>query len=240
MTALVWEVIGVKTTVLSFVAIFAVSCLSAKSEVPVFGNSPSDGMSAFSIAASSSGETFGGAVGFTPDANMSLSSVTLWLNGYTGNNNQSMYAEICEHVDPFEQGNQPGEVIATLSTPAANNGSTAAFRFTDASGALTLDSGQEYWLAIFAVVPSPAAGFVSSEWVQGGEPMGSAVYDGAEGFSAGSFYDSSATPAFSINSSDSAAVSIAPVPEPSSVALMIIPAVLVAGRKFFKARKSRS
>jgi hypothetical protein len=240
MTSPIWEINGVKTSVLYFVTLFAVSCLTAKSEVPVFGNCSGGTGSAYSIGASSSGETFGAAVGFTPDANMSLSSVTLWLNGFTGQNGQTYSAEICENVDPFSQGNQPGEVIATLNTPAANNGSTKAFKFTDASGSLTLDAGQEYWLAIFGVVPSPQAGFVSSEWVQGADPIGSAVYDGAEGYSGGMFYTSSATPAFSLNSSDPSAISIAPVPEPSSVTLMIIPALLGAGRKFYTWRKSRS
>jgi hypothetical protein len=224
----------------SFVAIFVVFCGSAKSEVPIFGNCSSGNGNAFSIAASSSGETFGGAVGFTPTEDLSLSSVTLWLNGYTGQNGQTYTAEICENVDPFAQGNQPGEVIAALNTPSANNGSTEAFKFTDASGPLTLDGGQEYWLAIFAVVPSPETGFVSSQWAQGEDPIGCAVYDGAEGFSGNSFYASSATPAFSINSSDPSAVSIVSVPEPSSMTLMIIPVILGAGRKFFMRRKSRS
>jgi hypothetical protein len=217
-----------------------ISCLSAKSEVPVFGNCSGGNGNAFTIAASSSGQTFGGAVGFTPTADMSLSSVTLWLNGYTGQNGQTYSAEICDNLDPFSQGNQPGQVIATLNTPTANNGSTKAFKFTDASGSVTLDAGEEYWLAIFAVVPSPEAGFVSSEWVQGQTPTGCAVYDGAEGFSGSSFYASSATPAFSINSLDSSAISIVPVPEPSSLTLMIIPAMLGAGRKFHTWRKSRS
>lgn len=218
-----------KAIVLLSVALFLISGLQAKSDVPVFGNCHDDDTSAFGIAASSSGQASGGAVGFTPTEDLSVSSVTLWLNGYTGQNDQSYYAEICENY-AYSGGNEPsGIVIANFACPTPNNGSTKAFTFTDPTGPVTLDNGQEYWLLIYGVVPSQP-GFVSSQWIEGGSPLGNAVYDGAESFAGYSFYNSSATPAFTVNA----------VPEPGSMTLMIVPAILGAGRKFYKRWKSRS
>jgi hypothetical protein len=64
--------------------------------------------------------------------------------------------------------------------------------------------------------------------------------DGADNYnvSGGSYTASATLPAFSINGPSS--LFIQEVPEPGTVALMIIPAVLGIGRKLYAGRKARS
>jgi len=188
--------------------------LTAKADVPVFGNTTNVG-EAFTISATASGESFGGAVAFTPLENISVTSVTLWLDGYTGEHDQAFCAGIYEN-----EFNMPGLPVAALNIPPPNDGSRAAFTFTDAAEPATLEAGQEYWLFIYGAVPTNCPQSMSVAWVNGGAPTGDSVYDGSEAFSASTFGDSPDMPAFTINT----------VPEPGVMAFIGLAVLLGLGR----------
>lgn len=214
----------------------------AKADMSLFGNSLS-GSDGFNISAYNGQSLSGGAIEFTPLQNMNLSSVTLWLSGYTGVYGQSIYANIWLSSGA----NVPYAPYIGLGTTAHNDGSLAAFTFSslsanpyyDPSGSMVLSANTSYWLVVTA--QGRSGNYISgANWVGGTTPTGVAVLNGADSYNvSGSSYTASATlPAFSINGPSS--LFIQEVPEPSTVALMIIPAALGIGRKLYQNRKARS
>jgi hypothetical protein len=220
----------------SFVAGFLLTAaVSVQADSPVFGNSPGNG-TAFSLAFAS-GNTWGGAVLFTPSQNIELSSVTMWLSGYTAQ------CGVTPSVSIYDSYQFPNHVyglaseIVSLNTPAANDGSSAAFTFTDSSGT-TLDAGQDYWLFAYGSWNGNGNfGGASSYWDAGTTPIGAAVLDQSDFFNNGGLMESGLTPAFSINS-DSPTVGV--VPEPNTLTLLAIPALLGIGRLFYNRQKAEA
>jgi hypothetical protein len=203
------------------------ACLTARSDVSVFGNSPADG-SEFSLAFAS-GNSFGGAVGFTPAQDINVTSVTLWLSVYTGQNGVVPTASLCEN-DPFTD--QPGEQIASLTAPAPNDGTLAPFTFLVASGQPVLQANQEYWIFVYGSWngqtnfggenPDPS-------WAAGGTPTGAASFDGSEFFYDGNFSSYPGQAAFTVNAA----------PEPRCAQFLIVAfllGVLGTSRRFSKPR----
>jgi hypothetical protein len=201
--------------ILGALVCFAI-CVSARADRPVFGNHPSGGGPAYNLTwydyMSSGGE-----VGFTPYADMTLSSVTLWLTGYNGDNGLTFDAMIYNNFY-----GQPGFEVASLIAPTPNDGSDAAFTFTDSSSSTTLETGEEYWLIIYATGTNPSEP-VGATWDSGGLPYGDALYDGSQGYNE----SYSGTPAFTLNT----------VPEPGSECIMGIPLLIWLGAKLYKDRK---
>jgi hypothetical protein len=192
----------------------------------IFGNSPTNG-GVFSFIANG-GIAGGGAVAFTPLQNISFASVTVWLTGYTGrdmygNLNQSFYASIYSDYLPYPGSfHQPFQQVVGLSVPSPNDGSLAPFIFNNLSPATILNANTQYWLFIYEATSGSQNYFDYPQWVGGDDPVGNAVYNGAESFWASSFSLSSAIPAFAINA----------VPEPGSVALMTFSFLCVIVRAF--------
>jgi hypothetical protein len=194
-------------------AVISLSATVAVKGGPILENEPIGG-DAFSIAYEA-GNTWGAAVSFTPQQNVDVFSVTLWLTGYTGQNGQSMFAGIWDDANDLESffPTQPGWEIASLSTPASNDGSLDSFTFYASSEMPILASNTKYWLVIYGTGDLSGS---SLTWVDGTSPTGGATYDGSESLAVGSFSSPSlTTPAFTINSSPE----VNPVPEPSTVAL---------------------
>lgn len=195
-----------------------VVCISAKADSPVFGNSPGNG-NAFNLSFES-GNTFGGAVLFTPSENIDVSSVTLWLNNYNGQNGISPSVAI---YGSYEFGNGTYEMaaeIASLNTPAANNGSAAAFNFS-APAETILESGQAYWLFAYGLWGGGSGFGAACYWEAGGSLCGDGTYDQSDFFNNGGLAgQTSAVPAFSLNI----------VPEPGYAALLSIPTLFGIGR----------
>ena len=169
------------------------------------------------------------AVGFTPPENCTVTSVNLWLSGYSGLSSgpgpmvsYQPVVGIYTDVNLSEFGgpaSSPGDAIAFLNTPPANDGSAASFTF-DSSGGLNLLANQNYWLLVQGTDEYTQAGFT---WDGGGDPTGVMTYNGSEKYQTGEFFEpSTATPAFDIN--------VAAVPEPSTFALMMIPLGLQGAR----------
>jgi hypothetical protein len=207
-------------------------CFAAKADVPVFGNSTNN-TSAFQVGIAGD-NTFGGAIGFTPLENLSVSSVTLWLSGYNGLSsyysgpngivftNQSYVVSINGNGTAFGY-NTPGIPLTPLNVPAPNDGSLAAFTFTVPSGSVALEAHQEYWVAISGItMPESFLYYNNSDWVGGGTPTGDAIYDGAVSQYSAGFTSSTDVPAFTINI----------VPEPSEYALVGAGVVLFGFRRW--------
>jgi hypothetical protein len=221
-------------------ALFVVAALSAKASGPVFGNSP-DGGNGFSLVAYNGLSMSGGAVGFTPTENISLTSVTLWLTGFTGQNGQTINVSIWDN-----SGSAPYAPLMTLGAPAANNGSLGAFTFDnpvinpadDPSHSTVLSANREYWLVVTAGDPFGNC-LDSSTWVGGGMPTGNAIFDAADSYNVygGSFCDSSSLPAFAIDDPNPGVAN--PVPEPGSLALLSIPLLFGLARWFSLRRKAQ-
>jgi hypothetical protein len=180
----------------------------------VFGNNPTpDGAGVFSFVADG-GIAGGGAVAFTPLHDFTVSSITIWLTGYTGldmygNANQSFYAGIYSDQLTIESGytnDQPGTLLVSLDAPAPNDGSLAAFTFASTSPTTTLQANTKYWLFIYEATSGSFNYDSYPQWVEGDTPAGDALYDGAQSFWASTFSPSSDTPAFTINA----------VPEPKT------------------------
>jgi hypothetical protein len=213
----VWKIKGVKRSILLTIALSLTTYLSAKADQPVFGNAPDGGGTAY-YASWYEYTSSGGAVAFTPTTNITVSSVTLWLTDYNGQNGMSLDAAICNN---FEGG--PGQAVENFSAPTPNNGSTSAFTFDSSSGPTTLDAGQEYWLLVYGMGTNPSMP-VGAMWDEGQTPGGAAAYDGTQGFNE----PSSETPAFTVNE----------VPEPSVDKLICIPLLFVFGRMLHARWKS--
>jgi hypothetical protein len=230
----------VKRRVQFFSALFFITCFTAQADVSVFGNSPSGGSGGLSSGYINPTESYWCAIGFTPQENIDLSSVSIWLSAFNG---QNVGVSIALNGDnpEFNAGgtatNFPEYGYLDFSSPAPNDGSLAAFTFTNPttgnplvnpSGSTVLLADTEYWLVVVDT-GNPGVGTAVS-WVAGETPAGEAMYDGSATDSGEqlAWNTASGLPAFSINT----------VPEPGSAALVVIPLLLGAGHRLFKARKS--
>lgn len=228
-----------------FVSFLVILCSSAKADVPVFENSPDD-ETGFSITVLGQLSSSGGAVEFTPQEDIYVDSITLWLSDYTGQHGQTIIAGLYYNSDdsafnPGTATDYPWDQILSFSSPAPNDGSLDPFTFSNPTGtpiynptgSTLLSAGTPYWLVVTAEVkPDGNHMPVAANWVGGGTPTGEASYDGSDTYnvSGSSFDSSSVVPAFTINS----------VPEPGFAALMSIPLVFRLGRAFYKRRMSCS
>jgi hypothetical protein len=214
----------VKITASFVTGLVLISCLAAKADSPEFGNSPNGNGTAFDLSTYGQLSLSGGAVGFTPDANIELSSVSLWLTGYTGQSGQTIDVSIW---DNSTSNSHPWAPVISLSAALPNNGSLAEFTFSspsansynDPSGSMVLSANTEYWLVVTAGA-QPGNCTTDASWVNGIPPTGNAIFDASETYNVngGSFDPNGAMPAFSINSD--APFSIDPVPEPGSASIM--------------------
>ncbi|HTR42251.1 MAG TPA: choice-of-anchor R domain-containing protein [Pseudomonadales bacterium] len=202
-------------------------CLTARADRPVFGNSPGFG-NAFSLAFAA-GNTFGGAVLFTPSQDICLSSVTLWLNSYTGQNGVIPSVSIYTSQQMGPGNYQLAALIATLGTPAPNDGSTAPFIFTDASAQTILEANTPYWLFAYGQWDGTSNyGSAACYWETGNSPAGGAAYNQANYYVNGGFSGQSAVPpAFEINA----------VPEPGTLTLLGFSLVFGIGRQLSHRRQ---
>ena len=197
---------------------------AAKADVQVFGNT-TNGVGSFSIGVVNN-DLFSGAFGFIPQENVGVSSVTLWLTGYTLSTEQyfdNLYIGI--YGNTTRSGiNVPNVSVqlGTLTGPGPNDGSTAAFTFTDASGPIQLEAGQEYWISLDFDYVMSVNGESVVEWDGGGTPSGDGTYDEFEEVHLGVFPDDTFTPAFTINT----------VPEPGPTAFMSLAMLFGIGRRF--------
>ena len=183
----------------------------------------------------------GGAVEFTPTANINLSSVTLWLSGYTGQFGQSIYASIWDNG-----GSSPYAPLMSFNSPSHNDGSLSAFTFfnpsvnpyNNPSLSTVLSANTAYWLVVTAG-DTMRYTYSGGGWVGGGTPTGNALFDVTAFYNVfGGWFDASTTlPAFYLHDSTP---SIAPVPEPSSLALLSIPLLFGMGRLFYTRWKARA
>lgn len=216
-----------------------IACLSTKVEGQVFGNAPESG-TAFGIVTYNGLSMSGGAVGFTPTANIDLSSVSLWLSGYSGGQTINVSIWSSSPVGGYNPGTAsifPWAPIVSLNSVSHNNGSLAEFTFSDPKDT-TLSANTEYWVVVTSSEPGNSLNAAS--WVNGGTPTGEAIFDGADSYNiyGGAFDASSALPAFSINSDSGS--SLIPVPEPSSMTLISIPLLFGMGRLLYGRWKSNS
>ena len=203
-----------------------ISCLAAEADSPEFGNSPNGNGTAFGLDTYGQLSLSGGAVGFTPDGNIDLSSVSLWLTGYTGQSGQTIHVSIWDN-SPGSTDNHPWAPVLSLGSASPNNGSLAEFTFSspsanpynDPSGSTVLSANTEYWLVVTAGA-GPGNCTTDAGWVNGTTPTGNAIFDASETYNVngGSFDPSSAMPAFSINSDSP--FSINEVPEPGSTSII--------------------
>lgn len=184
-----------KTRALVFAAFFLNTVLVLEAQ-GTFGNNPSGG-TAFTIGVEA-GNTFGGAIAFTPLNSLALLSVTVWLDGFNGTNvaGDGPYEIIGGIYQNSGSSDQPGQELIDLGTLTHNDGSFAAFTFTNRSQSTILEADEKYWLFIYMT-----GGFAGSaaSWVKGGTPMGGATYGGSQSFADGNFASSTATPAFNMN-----------------------------------------
>lgn len=201
-------------------------CFPAKADSRVFGNSPGSG-NTFNLAFAY-GNTYGGAILFTPADNITLSSVTMWLNSYNGQNgiipSVAIYAS--QQIGPNNY--MLASEIAALDTPAPNDGSTAPFTFTNSSGNTILDANTAYWLFAYGMWTGKTNySGAYCYWATGTMPTGDAVFNQADYYVNGSFSgQTSAAPAFAINS----------VPEPTPMALLGISLLIGLGCKRYHGR----
>jgi hypothetical protein len=179
---------------------------------PIYGYLPS-GSGGYAIG-TEAGNTFGVAVEFTPQENVTFSSVTLWISGYTGLDGSSLQLSLMGDGSSIGFPPGPASTIGT-GTATANNGSDAAFAFSLAG---ELQARTAYWLFLYLEVPGGGSGANYGQfnclWDQGGIPAGNVVIDGSEYFADGFLSSSFQTdaPAFGINS----------VPDEAPTAAMLI------------------
>jgi hypothetical protein len=236
----------VKRTASLIAGLSLIACLAARADEPAFGNSVNGSASAFSLSTYGQLSLSGGAVSFTPEANIDLTSVSLWLSGYTGQYGQSIDVSLWDSnpantgfANTGNAGSFPWSPVITLQSAAANNGSLGEFTF-DASSSMVLSANTEYWLVVTA---GGHAGnnMTGASWIEGGTLAGNATYDGAESYNVygGAFDTSSALPSFSINTDTDSLTAVTAAPEPSSMALMIIPFLLLVGRMFYNRHNAK-
>lgn len=193
----------------------------------LLGNSPTDG-AAFNFVGNGA-IAGGGAIAFSPLYNCTFSSITLWLSGYTGldnqgRTNQSFYATINQdtvyQTGPNTYLHQPGATVLTLDVPPPNNGSPAGFSFVNPDPAIVLSANITYWLFIYESTSGSYNYNDYPVWSLGSTPAGDAIYGGSETFYDFQFSPSSVVPAFDIIS----------VPEPTMLELMVVGGLALAGR----------
>jgi hypothetical protein len=231
---------NIKKNALITTLLLSATCMVTKADVPVFGNSP-NGTSGFNIIIYNTSMDIGAAVEFTPTENINVSSITLWLSGYTGTGGQTMDVGIYSNSS-FQIGtatNTPYTDLLNFTSPGANDGSLAAFTFTNPtgtpggnpSGSTLLSANTHYWLAIDSQEIQGSGYYGDAVWVTGGTPTGDATYNGSVVYNhlpSTSINTSSITPAFTINA----------VPEPGFASLMGLPLVFFVGRSVYKRWKS--
>ncbi|MGA2245991.1 MAG: VPDSG-CTERM sorting domain-containing protein [Verrucomicrobiota bacterium] len=180
---------------------------------PIYGNLPT-GSGGYEIS-TEAGNTFGVAAEFTPQENVTFSSITLWVSAYTGLDGSSLQLSLMQDGSsiglPFPG---PANTIGTGTAPA-NDGSDAAFAFSFAG---QLQAHTPYWLFLYLQVPGGGFGTgygqFNCRWDQGGTPTGNVVINGSESYADGFLPSSfqSEAPAFAING----------VPDVASTAVMLI------------------
>lgn len=227
-----------RIALLAVAAVSVATAFAARADVSVFGNSP-NGNNGYTLSVYNGLGLSGGAVEFTPTENINLSSVTLWLSGYTGQFGQSIYANIYTS----SSANQPYGPYLSLASAPHNNGSLAAFNFSspsanpynDPAGSTVLTADTTYWLVVTAG-GSAGNSMVGANWVGGTTPGGAAILNGVDNYYTynGIFSPGSTLPAFSLN--DSTFI-IQEVPEPGSLSLIGIPALLLIGSAVVRGRK---
>ncbi len=210
-----------------FFLVLTVFLLNAelKAQPVLFGNSPTDTETGFTMYAQSAANGSGGAVAFTPLQDLTFSSVTVWFTGYTGLDlygrmNQSFYAGIYTDNSGYPgsprfgtAASQPFQQVLSLSVPAPNDGSLAAFDFANTSPNITLHANTTYWLFIYENTGGSLNINNPPHWVAGNDFTGNAIYNGSDSFAFPvGFTPSSVTPAFAING----------VPEPGVYALIVL------------------
>jgi hypothetical protein len=216
-------------------------CLSTRADAPVFGNAP-NGQDGFGIVLYNQQCLSAGAVEFTPEENIDLSSITLWLSDYTGQNGQTINVGIYAndddpHNNPGNALNFPDAPYLYFSTPAPNDGSLAAFNFCHPTGSpinnpsdsTVLLANTPYWLLVTAG-GQPGDYLCTSGWTGGGALMGDATYNQSDDYNNGGYDDSTLMPAFTLNA----------VPEPGFATLMTIPLMFGMARGFYQRRKACS
>jgi hypothetical protein len=228
--------VAVKRTVSFIAGLLFVVALTVKADSPVFGNSPG-GAGAFSLSFAN-GNTWGGAVLFTPTGDISLSSVTLWLSGYNGHNGITPSVGIYDGIRLPNSMFMMGSEVVSLSTPAANSGMTGAFTFSDSSPTV-LKAHQDYWLFAYGLWEGSGANYggAANYWEAGGTPTGNAIFDQADYFNNGGLSQSALMPAFTINSDS--ACTINAVPEPGTTVLLTIPLLFGIGRIVYNRANSK-
>jgi hypothetical protein len=208
-----------------FVIIFLINASPAQAAIVISSLPTND--DGFAIGATTSHAIEWGAVGFTPDQDLTLTSVTLWLTGYTGVDDQRPEVSIWSDTTASAPNlpHAPATSLTAMSygysdgmafnTPAPNDGSSASFEF-DYPGELTLQGGTIYWLVVDEVTPPDNDGLnvLSFFWNGGGSVTGEAAYVGSEQLIIAGLLPSSTTPAFSIDA--------IPVPEPRPMAIMAL------------------
>lgn len=223
------------------VSLFTLTLLtsrSAQAQTQTMGNPPAGSGSGGVLIATEDFNTEGYAVGFTPLQNVGFDSVTVWLNGYTGQSlfpnwgvggvtlSVNLMTDASSYSPPLWFSG-PAAIIATAYA-APNNGSDAAFT-VDLSG--SLQANTPYWLFLYLEAGLPDG--YDCYWDLGGTPVGDVVINGSEHFEDGSFSSlGSVAPAFALNSPSPA------VPEPSTGivgALLLIPLGVSVLRKLRKA-----
>jgi hypothetical protein len=204
--------------------LFLSACLTVKADAPIFGNSTNGAGTAIVVGSGDEYNPQGGAIGFTPATNIAVTSVTIWLTGYNGQNGQGYTMALFNaEYSTTPPTNQPAgyDAIASFNTPPPNDGTTAAFTFTNASGATVLQANQTYWLFIGGYGTSTA---VLANWEDGGTPTGIAAYYGAEAETNDSYVSISATPAFTINSTN-----VYVLAQPPSSSISLYPGITISG-----------
>lgn len=232
-----------KTSVSVIAALSLAAVVSAHADGPAFGNSTNGG-TGFDISVYNGQSMLGAAIGFTPTQNITVSSVTLWLAGYNGENGETINVNIWDSNPPGSTSENPGDAtnfpwspLLYLTAAAPNNGAPAQFTFDNSdpdSDSSVLLADTEYWLVVTAE-GQPGCN-TDSTWIGGGPLNGGAAYYGSESYYAygdpyPSFNTSSTLPAFSINS-------LNPVPEPGFASFLALPLLLGVARKFYRSRKS--
>ena len=187
----------------------------------------------FNIGTDAPGNYEGGAVGFAPQQDYTLTSATIELSAYNGSYGQlarfSIFSDLSEPYNTVMP-DQPGNLLAT-GTVAPNDGSEASFT-VEFPGGLNLSANSIYWLFVQDTSPNGWQGPNGFNWITGGDPTGAAAYDGSEAFIVSGFSPDTDPPAFTIDATPTDA------PEPSQYQLIGV--VALAGLMLTGWRRSRS
>jgi hypothetical protein len=215
-------------------ATFLSAGLSAESQGIISTYPAGSGEGGFYIGTDAPGNYEGGAVAFTPEQNCTLTSASIGLSGYDGSYGQlaslSIFSDLSEPYNT-SMPDQPGELLAG-GTVAPNDGSEATFTVNFAGG-VNLAANSIYWLFVQDTSPDGWQAPNGFNWVVGGDPTGTAAYDGSEAFILSGFFPIIDPPAFSINGAPTA------VPEPSIYKLMValaLASLMLSGWRRFTTR----